>query len=115
MSATVYGYIRSEGDDRHEEDRVHDQLSGYAAAEGLGLSDVFVDRHMPPARLMRPGLTALLDAIRRTDGCTVLVASLDHLSSSVPVRQAIEAEITDAGGQLLELAASDTRPAAPRS
>lgn len=113
MSTTVYGYIRLNGDDRQEEDRLHDLLAAYAAAEGLALADVFVDRHMPPARIVRPGLTELLAKLGRREGGGVLVASLDHLSPSLPVRQAIVVEIGSAGGRVLAVEAPTARPAEP--
>ncbi|TCJ40101.1 recombinase family protein [Parafrankia sp. BMG5.11] len=108
MLGTVYGYIRLDGDDQAEEDHLHDQLSDHATAQSLVLADVFVDRNTPPARIVRPGLTELLVRLRRIEGCGVLVASLDHLSPSLPVRQAILVEISNVGGQVLEVA---TRPA----
>ncbi|WP_322768784.1 recombinase family protein [Frankia sp. Cr1] len=74
MHATVFGYIRLEDGDGIEEDRLHDLLAAHATAEGLALADVFVDRHMPPARIVRPGLTELLAQLQRADGRAVLVA-----------------------------------------
>lgn len=115
MSTTVYGYIRLEDDDRDDEDRLHDQLEAHAAAEGLTLADVFVDRNMPPARIMRPGLTELLVKLRHTESPTVMIADLDHLSPTAPVRQAIESEINNAGGQVMALDTAATRPAEPRA
>lgn len=113
MSTTVYGYIRLEDDDRDDENRLHDQLTAHAAAEGLALADVFVDRHMPPGRIVRPGLTELLARLRRTEGPAVLVTDLDHLSPSAPIRQAIESEISNAGGRVLASETPDGRPSEP--
>lgn len=103
MPTTVYGYICLEDDDEPRVDRLHDHLTAHAAAEGWALAEVFVDRNMPPGRIVRPGLTVLLEVVGRTDGCAVLVASLEHLSSSTPIRQAIEVEITSAGGRILAM------------
>ncbi len=107
MHATVFGYIRLEDGDGAEEDRFHDLLVAHAVAEGLALADVYVDRHMPAARIMRPGLTELLAQLQRADGRAVLVADLDHLSTSQPVRQAIEMEISKACGRVLAVEAVD--------
>jgi hypothetical protein len=46
-----------------------------------------------------------MEAVRRFEHCGVLVATLDHLSSFLPVREAIQVEITRAGGRLLTVAA----------
>jgi DNA invertase Pin-like site-specific DNA recombinase len=112
VPAIVYGYIRLDGDDHQEEDRLHDLLVAHAAAQGLALADVFVDRHMPPARIVRPGLTELLTKLGRNEGSGVLVANLDHLSPSLAVREAIAVEISSVGGQVLSV--SEALPATPR-
>ncbi len=114
MSATVFGYIRLEDDDEAEEDRLHDLLVAHAVAEGMALADVYVDRHMPPARIMRPGLTELLARLQRTEGSGVLVATADHLSTSLPVREAIGVEIGNAGGRVLVVDTSDARSTGSR-
>ncbi|WP_239331994.1 recombinase family protein [Frankia sp. CiP3] len=93
MPTTVYGYIRMEGDDGSEEDHLHALLSAHAA-ESMTMADVFVDRSTPPTRIVRPGLTELLAQLRRTEGRAVLVADLNHLSTSAPVRHTIEVEIS---------------------
>jgi len=106
MPGTVYGYIRLEDEDEAEVDRLHDLLSAHAAAGGQALADVFVDRSMPPGQLIRPGLTLLLDAVRGADAATVIVPDLDHLSSLLAARRAIEAEISEAGARLIATAAA---------
>jgi hypothetical protein len=53
----------------------------------------------------RPGTTVDGHRSPSCEKCAVLVANLDHLSSSTPVRQAIQAEIEQAGGQVLTVAA----------
>ncbi|ABD10277.1 hypothetical protein CcI156_12590 [Frankia sp. CcI156] len=115
MSATVFGYIRLEDDDEAEEDRFHDLLVAHAVAEGLKLADVYVDRHMPPARIMRPGLTELLARLQRPPGSGVLVVTAEHLSTSPQVRKAIEVEIGNAGGAVLVVEASDAHSIGPRT
>ncbi|ESZ99805.1 hypothetical protein ThrDRAFT_04776 [Frankia casuarinae] len=67
---------------------------------------MFVDRNMPPGQLIRPGLTLLLDAVRRADGAIVIVPDLYHLSSLIAARRAIEAEISEAGARLIATAAA---------
>ncbi len=104
MSQTVYGYIRLEDDDDEAEiERLHDQLTAYAETNDLALAEVFVDRNTPAARIVRAGLTVLLDAILHREDCAVLIASPDHLSSVPAVRQAIEVEIENLGAHLLYL------------
>jgi hypothetical protein len=104
MPRTVYGYISSEHADEAEIDRLHDQLTQHASAEGLTLAEIFVDRSMPPGRIIRPGLTVLLDAVIRSEAAGVLVANLDHLSSLPAVRRAIEVQIEILGAELLTTA-----------
>lgn len=104
---TVYGYISLEHADETQISRLHDQLTDHARAEGLALAEIFVDRCMPPGRIVRPGLTVLLDAIVRADGASVLVASLDHLSSLPAVRRAIEVQIEVLGAHVLTAAAPE--------
>ncbi|KDA44536.1 recombinase family protein [Frankia sp. BMG5.23] len=115
MSMTVFGYIRLEDDDEAEEDRLHDLLVAHAVTEGLALADVYVDRHIPPARIVRPGLTELLARLQRTEGSGVLVATVDHFSTHPSVREAIEVEIGNAGGTVLVVEASGASSSAPRT
>jgi hypothetical protein len=65
----------------------------------MSLAEVFVDRCVPPGRLVRPGLSVLLDTVLRAGG-DVLVIDIDHLSSLPPVRRAIEVEIEVLGARL---------------
>lgn len=101
MSQTVYGYISLVNDDETHIERLHDQLTAHARVEGLTLAEVFVDRCTAPARIVRPGLTVLLEAVMRTEGCGVLVISPDHLSPVPAVRHAMEVEIEILGAQVL--------------
>jgi hypothetical protein len=114
--ARVYGYISSEHADEAEIDRLHDQLTAHAQAEGLALAEIFVDRCMPPGRIVRPGLTVLLEAVMRAEAAGVLVISADHLSPLPAVRRAIEVEIEVLGARVLTTTApsttSDTTPQA---
>lgn len=105
---TVYGYISSEHTDEAEIDRLHDQLTAHARAEGLALAEIFVDRCMPPGRIVRPGLTVLLEAVMRSEASGVLVVSADHLSPVPAVRRAIEVEIEVLGARLLTTTAQPT-------
>jgi len=97
---TVYGYISLQHDDEDEITALHDQLTAYAKDEGLALAEIYVDRNVMPGQIIRPGLTVLLDAVVRTDGCGVLTPTANHLSSSQAVRRAIEMEIEILGGRL---------------
>jgi len=106
----VYGYIRSEQGDESEIDRLHDQLTAHAQAEGLALAEIFVDRSIPPGRIVRPGLTVLLEAVMRSDASGVLVANLDHLSPLPAVRQAIEVEIEVLGARVLTVTPATPSP-----
>ena len=105
MPRTVYGYISTGHADEAEIERLHDQLTQHARAKGLTLAEIFVDRRMPPGRIIRPGLTVLLDAVIRSEAAGVLVADLDHLSSLPAVRRAIEVQIEILGAELLTTAA----------
>ncbi|WP_045877682.1 recombinase family protein [Pseudofrankia sp. DC12] len=115
MPTTVYGYIRREDDNEAEVDRLHDQLTAHAATAGWHLAEVFVDRCMPPARIVRPGLALLVDTIRAAEDCAVLVVDDSHFSTLLPVRRAIEEEIAGTGCPVLAVAAPDsnTSPVAP--
>ncbi len=109
---TVYGYISSEHADEAEIDRLYDQLTAHAQAEGLALAlaEIFVDRSIPPGRIVRPGLTVLLEAVMRSEACGVLVANLDHLSPLPAVRQAIEVEIEVLGARVLTVSPATPSP-----
>ncbi|WP_462186620.1 MULTISPECIES: recombinase family protein [unclassified Frankia] len=116
MPQTIYGYICIEHADEAEIDRLDDQLTAHARAEGLALAEIFVDRCMPPGRIVRPGLTVLLEAVKRSEVAGVLVVSLDHLSPLPAVRQAIEVEIEGLGGRVIYLSepsAPDAPPSRP--
>ncbi|WP_322750891.1 MULTISPECIES: recombinase family protein [unclassified Frankia] len=94
--------------------RLHAQLTDHARTEGMSLAEVFVDRCVPPGRLVRPGLNVLLDTVLRTGG-DVLVLDADHLSSLPAVRRAIEVEIEVLGARLHTVTApgTDQRHAKP--
>jgi hypothetical protein len=74
------------------------------------LAEIFVDRCTPPGRIVRPGLTVLLEAVMRSEACGVLVVSLDHLSPMPAVRQAIEVEIEVLGARILTTTAPSRCP-----
>lgn len=52
----------------------------YAEAQGWTVSKVYTDVGASGATLDRPGLQALLAAIRANVGCTLLVTSVDRLA-----------------------------------
>lgn len=101
MQPTVYGYLSLDHDDEAEVTALHERLTAHARAEGLALAEVYVDRNIAPGRIVRPGLTVLLDAVMRTEGCAVLVVSPQHLSPMEPVRRAIEVEIQLLGASVI--------------
>ncbi|EFC79669.1 hypothetical protein FrEUN1fDRAFT_7206 [Parafrankia sp. EUN1f] len=107
MPRTVYGYISLEGDDESAIERVHDLLTAHAQAEGLALKEIIVDRDTPPGRIIRAGLTVLLDTLLRTEGCGVLIAGPDQLSSIPAVRRTIQRQIENLGATVLVM--PDTR------
>jgi hypothetical protein len=109
--AAAYGYISLDGDDDRTIEVLSGQLVAHAAAEGLDLVEIQVDRNVMPARLMRPGLAALLGRLRgRTGRAVVLIPSRDHLSPWRPVRRVIEAELTRLGVAVQVARDGVTRP-----
>ncbi|SNQ46599.1 putative Histidine kinase-like ATPase domain-containing protein [Frankia canadensis] len=118
MTRSAFGYIRRDDANDEEINRVHDVLTGHARREGLALVEVYVDRNTPSDQLVRAGFSVLLEELRRYDAAIVLVAGAEHLSTSPPMRRALEGEIVDCGGavQIAALPPSLTRPpfAAPR-
>ncbi|KJE21186.1 hypothetical protein FF36_04526 [Frankia torreyi] len=112
----VYGYIGVDHTDEAVIDRLHDQLADHAREEGMNLAEVFVDRCVPPGRLVRPGLSVLLDTVLRARG-DVLVIDVDHLSSLPAVRRAIEVEIEVLGARLHTVTAprADQHQVTPQS
>ncbi|MCM3884301.1 recombinase family protein [Frankia sp. R82] len=97
----AYGYLSLTGDDKQEISKLHRQVTVFADAESYTLAEVYVDRNMPPGRLIRPGLSVLLDCLRAREGCCVIVPTSDHLSTWAAIRKAIEMEIQLLGGTLL--------------
>lgn|GEM_PF-3952016 len=96
--AVAYGYISVVDDDDQTIEALSGRLVAHAAAEGLDLVEIQVDRNVVPARLMRPGLSALLTRLRgRADRAVVLIPSRDHLSPWRPVRRVIEVELARLG------------------
>jgi len=95
---SAFGYIRRDDADDEEINRVHDVLTGHSRHEGLALVEVYVDRNIPSDQLVRAGFSVLLEELRRYDGAIVLVAGAEHLSTSPPIRRALEGEIVDRGG-----------------
>ncbi len=97
----MYGYISLQHDDEDETAALRDRLTVYAEAEGLALVEIYIDRNVRPGQIIRPGLTVLLDAVLRTEGCGVLVPTVNHLSPASAVRRAVEVEIELLGGRLM--------------
>jgi len=109
VAHTAYGYLALEDDDETEIERLHDLLTAHAAAEGLTLAEVIVDRNTSPGRIVRASLTVLLDAVLRAEGCRVLVPHPDALSPVPAVRRSITVEIEGLGATLSYL--TDSLPA----
>ncbi|WP_206442875.1 hypothetical protein [Candidatus Protofrankia californiensis] len=107
-----YGYLSLDHDDEDEISRLHDLLSAYAHTGGLTLAETYVDRNTLPVRIIRLGLTALLDAVSRGGGCTVLIPTPAHLSPVPAVRAAITAELDTLGAWTIILRAGE-HPASP--
>jgi hypothetical protein len=101
MRPEVYGYIAFDHDDETEVERLYDQLTAHATAEGLELVEVYVERNVPPDLIVRPALTVLLEAVVRVEGCGVLVPTPAHISPVASVREAIETEIELLGGRIM--------------
>ncbi|ORT46781.1 hypothetical protein KBI5_23310 [Frankia sp. KB5] len=98
-------------DDEAEISRLHDAITVRAEAEGLALAEIYVDRNMPPGRLIRPGLTVLLERLRQHEGSWLVVPTLDHLSSWPVVRRAIEMEVQLLSARVLALKGNGIRAA----
>ncbi|WP_322763395.1 recombinase family protein [Frankia sp. Cr2] len=96
----TFGYISVEDDNEAEIERLHEDLTAFAVAEGLRLEEIFVDRNIRPTRLVRPGLDMVLSHVRQT-GAVVLVPSEMHMSTWSVVREAIVAEVKSLGGAVM--------------
>lgn len=82
MKPLALGYLRHwETDPPEVAAALTAELHAYAEKEGLTLADVYTDLLDPPAD--QPGRTAfcaLMDALRRHDACSVIIALPVHLS-----------------------------------
>ncbi|ABD11747.1 hypothetical protein ThrDRAFT_01163 [Frankia casuarinae] len=97
----AYGYFSLTAEDDDEVSRLNRQVKDYADAESYVLAEIYVDRNMPPGRLIRPALTTLLDCLRHDDRCSVIVPSADHISPWPLIRKAIAMEIQLLGAKLV--------------
>ncbi len=97
----AYGYISLANDDDDEILKLHRKITDYAEIESYVLTEIYIDRNMPPGRLIRPGLTVLLDCLRQYEGCSVVVPTVDALSTWVAIRKAIEMEIQLLGAKMV--------------
>jgi DNA invertase Pin-like site-specific DNA recombinase len=117
----VIGYIRVSTEEQATNGQSLDaqraKLQAYAALYELNLVDVIVDAGVSAKTLNRPGLQAVLTALRKGQADGVLIVKLDRLTRSVGDWQIL---IDDhfgekAGKQLFSVADSiDTRTAAGR-
>jgi len=92
--SVVFGYVRLS---RADPPGVRRQIGAYCAREGLALELVFADSGIGDAELVRPGWTALLDALRRTGGPVVVLPTLDHLSRDPVLRAELRTQLSAAG------------------
>ncbi|WP_018637364.1 hypothetical protein [Parafrankia elaeagni] len=101
MMPTAFGYLRLEdGESEEDVNRLHDVLSDHAEREGLALAEVFVDRNMCSDQVIGPGLTVLLEAVRRDGRAVVLLSKWEHLAASASARHAITAVVVNLGGRI---------------
>jgi len=96
---SAFGYICVQHENEDEITALHDQVANYTSANHLNLVEVYVDRNVWPGQVIRPGLTVLLDAVVRSEGCVVVVPSAAHLSPEGAIRRAVEVEIQMLGAR----------------
>src|SRR5512145_3177981 len=87
MSNQAVGYVRVSTEDQASEgvslEAQRARIEAYCATYGLELVAVFEDAGLSGKSLKRPGMSALLDAIRSGAAGSVVVYKLDRLSRSV--------------------------------
>ena len=90
--------------------RLRRQMDAYCAREGLALELVFADSGIGDTELVRPGWTALLDALRRTGGPLVVLPTMDHLSRDPVLRAELRTQLSEAGATVTMMSNAAARP-----
>ena len=81
----VYGYARVSTENQIENYSIDEQverIQAFCKAKGWTLLDTFIDRGFSGGNTDRPGLSQLLESIRRHEADAVVVYKLDRLSRS---------------------------------
>ncbi len=81
----VYGYARVSTENQIENYSIDEQverIQAFCKAKGWVLLDTFIDRGFSGGNTDRPGLSQLLDSVRRREADAVVVYKLDRLSRS---------------------------------
>jgi DNA invertase Pin-like site-specific DNA recombinase len=79
-------------------DEQENACQDWAGSNNCRIAEVFVDTDDPGTSLQRPGLTKMLNALRR--GTVLVVASGDRLAEELLVDLAIRREVADRGGRI---------------
>jgi len=108
--SVVFGYVRLSRADSGGVRRLRRRIDAYCAREGLALELVFADSGIGDAELVRPGWTALLDALRRTGGPVVVLPTLDHLSRDPLLRAELRTQLSEAGATVAVVSNTAARP-----
>jgi DNA invertase Pin-like site-specific DNA recombinase len=95
--SVAYGYVRLTDVNKAKLQRLRRDIAVYCEREGLALAVVFADVGVRHTELVRPGWTALMDAVRSGRGRTVVVLTLDHLSRDPTLREDMRAQLGGAG------------------
>lgn len=98
---TVHGYIRVEWPTEVEIELLRRKIGSFCAANGYRLGSVFVDRGVSDDVFARIGFIDLLDEVRNTSACAVVVPTVDHLSSDSFVHDALTRMVQQAKATVL--------------
>lgn len=97
----VYGYVRCAVKRPTYVAACHDALVRWCGDEDWQLGAVFTDASTPPRQLIRPGFTALLDALSLPGVLGVVVVDAAHFSSHPSVVTSLVRRIRDTGAAVL--------------
>jgi hypothetical protein len=97
----AFGYIAVQHANEAEIEKHFGHLTAYAGDQGLHLIEVYVDRHVIPGNLLRPGLDVLMGELGEYKGARVLVPTAEHLSPAVGVRTAIVTHLSAPGADVV--------------
>lgn len=113
--STVYGYIRTSDKHLAYIDACEDLLTWWCVAEGWRLGCVFRDTGVDGNALVRPGFTALLDALQVTERSRVVVVHSTHLSPCLAVAKRLRLALRRVGATcctLTDAVGSESAPSA---